>query len=119
MRPASATERCACGRSFPLIEEVIGRVDDSIKLADGRSVGRLDHLFKGVEGILEAQIRQDRIDAITMLVVPSATFNDRTRETLENNTRYRLGEGIALEIRLVDAIPRTRNGKFKGVVCNI
>jgi len=52
-------------------------------------------------------------------VVPSATFNDRTRETLENNTRYRLGEGIALEIRLVDAIPRTRNGKFKGVVCDI
>ena len=119
VRPAPATERCACGRSFPLIEEVIGRVDDSIKLADGRSVGRLDHLFKGVEGILEAQIRQDRVDAITMLVVPSATFNDRTRETLENNTRYRLGEGIALEIRLVDAIPRTRNGKFKGVVCNI
>jgi len=119
VRPAPATERCACGRSFPLIEEVIGRVDDSIKLADGRSVGRLDHLFKGVEGILEAQIRQDRVDAITMLEVPSATFNDRTRETLENNTRYRLGEGIALEIRLVDAIPRTRNGKFKGVVCDI
>ena len=119
VHPASAAERCACGRSFPLIEEVIGRVDDSIKLADGRSVGRLDHLFKGVEGILEAQIRQDRVDAITMLVVPSATFNDRTRETLENNTHYRLGEGIALEIRLVDAIPRTRNGKFKGVVCNI
>jgi len=119
VRPAPATGRCACGRSFPLIEEVIGRVDDSIKLVDGRSVGRLDHLFKGVEGILEAQIRQDRVDAITMLVVPSATFNDRTRETLENNTRYRLGEGIALEIRLVDAIPRTRNGKFKGVVCNI
>src|SRR5712691_12826559 len=119
VRPAPATERCACGRSFPLIEEVIGRVDDSIKLADGRSVGRLDHLFKGVEGILEAQIRQDRLDTIAMLVVPSPTFNERTRETLENNTRYRLGDGIALEIRLVEAISRTRNGKFKGVVCNI
>jgi len=119
VRPAPAKERCACGRSFPLIEQVIGRVDDPIKLADGRSVGRLDHIFKGVEGILEAQIRQDRLDAITMLVVPSASFNERTRETLLNNARYRLGDGIALEIRLVDAIPRTRNGKFKGVVCNI
>jgi phenylacetate-CoA ligase len=119
VRPAPAKERCACGRSFPLIEQVIGRVDDPIKLIDGRSIGRLDHLFKGVEGILEAQIRQDRLDAITMLVVPSATFNDRTRETLQNNARYRLGDGIALEIRLVDAIRRTRNGKFKGVVCNV
>jgi len=119
VRPAPAKERCGCGRSFPLIEQVIGRVDDSIKLTDGRSIGRLDHLFKGVEGILEAQIRQDRVDAITFFIVPSSTFNDRTRETLQSNARYRLGGRIALEIRLVDAIPRTRNGKFKGVVCNV
>jgi len=119
VRPAPAKERCGCGRSFPLIEQVIGRVDDSIKLTDGRSIGRLDHLFKGVEGILEAQIRQDRVDAITFFIVPSSTFNDRTRETLQSNARYRLGGGIALEIRLVDAIPRTKNGKFKGVICNV
>ncbi len=119
VRPAAAQERCACGRSFPLIEQILGRVDDSIKLTDGRSIGRLDHLFKGVEGILEAQIRQDRPDAVTFLIVPSATFNGRTRETLHNNARYRLGDGIALEIRLVETIPRTRNGKFKGVVCNV
>jgi phenylacetate-coenzyme A ligase PaaK-like adenylate-forming protein len=119
IRPAPANERCACGRSFPLIEQIVGRVDDSIKLADGRSIGRLDHLFKGVEGILEAQIRQDRLDALTILVVPSGGFNGRTRETLQNNARYRLGDGIALEIRLVDAIPRSKNGKFKGVICNV
>jgi phenylacetate-CoA ligase len=119
VRPAAADERCACGRSFPLIEQVIGRLDDSIKLSDGRSIGRLDHLFKGVEGILEAQIRQDRLDALTMLVVPTATFNDRTREVLQSNVRHRIGDEINLEIRLVDAIPRTGNGKFRGVVCNV
>ena len=119
VRPAAAGQHCACGRSFPLIEQVIGRQDDSIKLGDGRSIGRLDHLFKGVTGILEAQIRQDRLDALTMLVVPSAAFNDRTREVLQNNVRHRMGDEIGLEITLVDAIPRTSNGKFKGVVCNV
>jgi phenylacetate-CoA ligase len=119
VRPAAAGQRCACGRSFPLIEQVIGRVDDPIKLYDGRSIGRLDHVFKGVEGLLEAQIRQDRLDAVTILVVPSATFNERTREVLNSNFRQRLGDGPALEIRLVDAIPRTANGKFKGVVSNV
>ncbi|HEU0306965.1 MAG TPA: phenylacetate--CoA ligase family protein, partial [Lysobacter sp.] len=117
--PASPRERCACGRSFPLIEQVIGRVDDAIKLADGRSIGRLDHIFKGVDGILEAQIRQERFDAITILIVPSPEYGDRTREALHNNARYRLGDGTSLDIRLVDMIPRTRNGKFKGVVCTI
>lgn len=119
VRPAPAGRRCACGRSFPLIEEVLGRVDDSIKLPDGRSVGRLDHLFKGVEGILEAQIRQDRLDAVTLLIVAAPTYTDRTRDVLKSNARHRLGNGIELDIRLVDAIPRTRNGKFKGVVCNV
>ena len=119
VRPAPANERCACGRLFPLIEQIIGRVDDSIKLPDGRSIGRLDHLFKGVEGILEAQIRQDRLDALTILVVPSGGFNGRTRETLQDNARYRLGDGVAVEIQMVDAIPRTKNGKFKGVICNV
>lgn len=119
VRPAAAGQRCACGRSFPLIEQILGRVDDPIKLSDGRSIGRLDHVFKGVDGMLEAQIRQDRLDAVTILVVPSATFNERTREVLSRNFRQRLGDGPALEIRLVDAIPRTRNGKFKGVVSNV
>jgi phenylacetate-CoA ligase len=119
VRRAPEQERCACGRSFPLIDQVVGRADDAIRLPDGRSVGRLDHLFKGVDGILEAQIRQERLDALTMLVVPSAGFSDDTRRTLHANVRYRLGDEISLDIRLVDSIPRTRNGKFKGVVCNV
>jgi len=119
VRPAPDGERCACGRSFPLVEQIVGRSDDPIRLSDGRSVGRLDHIFKGVDGILEAQIRQERLDAVTILLVPAATFNDRTRATLLGNARERLGEEVAVELRAVSAIPRGANGKFKGVVCNL
>lgn len=119
VRPAPTQARCACGRSFPLIEQVIGRADDAIKLADGRSIGRLDHVFKDVDGVLEAQIRQDHPDRVTILVVPSAAYSERTPARLRDNVRHRLGDEIGLEIRRVEAIPRARNGKFKGVVCNI
>ena len=119
VRPAPVGESCACGRSFPLIDEVIGRADDPIKLPDGRSVGRLDHLFKGVEGILEAQIRQERPDRLSILLVPSTGFSDRTRTSLRANVSHRLGDGIALEIRVVESIPRSANGKFKAVVCTV
>jgi phenylacetate-CoA ligase len=119
VRPAPTGERCSCGRSFPLIAQVIGRADDAIKLADGRSIGRLDHIFKGVEGVLEAQIRQDRLDTVTILVVSGAGFSERTRATLLGNARERLGAQTQVEVQLVDTIPRTRNGKFKGVVCNV
>ena len=116
VRPAPAGARCECGRSFPLIDEVVGRMDDAVRLADGRSIGRLDHIFKGVEGILEAQIRQDRLDAITILLVPAPGYGERTVDRLLGNARERLGERTAIEVRAVDSIPRTKNGKFRGVV---
>ncbi len=119
VRPAPHGKDCPCGRVFPLVEQVVGRADDEIKLPDGRSIGRLDHIFKGVASVLEAQIRQDQPDVVTMRVVPAPGFDERTRETLVRNARQRLGERIALEVELVGAIPRTGNGKFRNVICNV
>jgi len=117
VRPAPAQERCACGRAFPLLEEIAGRDDDAVQLPDGRSIGRLDHVFKGVEGVVEAQIRQEGAGAVAVLVVPAADFGEHTRRALLRNLRERLGRDVALEIRRVDAIPRGANGKFRSVVC--
>ncbi len=119
VRPAPQGERCVCARALPLIESVAGRADDVLKLPDGRVIGRLDHIFKDVGGIIEAQIRQDRSDQVTILVVPAATFSKREEEIVLRNARERLGEAVSLEIRLVDTIQRTANGKLRGVVCNI
>ena len=119
VRPAPEGQRCICARPLPLIESVAGRTDDVLKLPDGRVIGRLDHIFKDVGGIIEAQIRQDRNDEVTILVVPAATFSERDKESLRRNARERLGEIVSLEIRLMDAIPRTANGKLRGVVCNV
>jgi phenylacetate-CoA ligase len=119
VRPAAPDRRCPCARSFPLIEQVVGRMDDAVKTRDGRSIGRLDHIFKGVDGILEAQVRQDRLDAVTILVVPAAGYGGCTVDQLVGNARERLGEQMAIEVRPVESISRSRNGKLKGVVCNV
>lgn len=116
VRPATEGLRCPCGRAFPLIEEIDGRRDDAIRLADGRSIGRLDHVFKGLTGILEAQIRQVGAEAVTVHVVPASGWGEATRRALLGNLRERLGDGVALAVETVDAIPRGANGKFKGVV---
>jgi phenylacetate-CoA ligase len=116
VRPAPPDERCACGRAFPLIEAVLGRDDDPVTLPDGRSIGRLDHVFKGLAGIVEAQIRQARPDTIEVLVVPAPDFGAATCRQLIANLRERVGNDVVLSIRDVDAIPRGANGKFKGVV---
>lgn len=119
VRPAPAGERCVCGRTFPLIEAIAGRDDDALRLPDGRTIGRLDHVFKGLSGIVEAQIRQERADAVAVLVVAAPGYGEATRRALLANLRERLGDGVALEIRRVDAIARGANGKLRGVVSAI
>ena len=119
VRPAPEGESCPCGRAFPLIAEILGRMDDAVRLPDGRSIGRLDHVFKGVDGVLEAQLRQERADALEILLVPAPGFDARDRSRILANARERLGPTIDLELRCVERIARDARGQFRGVVCTL
>jgi phenylacetate-CoA ligase len=110
---------CLCGRSFPLIHRILGREDAYIKTPSGRRLGRLDHIFKGLNFIVEAQIVQDRLDEITIFIVPTEKFSSHERQLLIKSATHYLGEEIKVTINLVPNILRTKNGKFKSVICNI
>ena len=111
--------RCACGRSFPVVERIHGRADDYIKLRDGRRIGRLDHIFKGLSGIAEAQIVQDRLESVSILVVPIGAFGEDRRRALIDNARQRLGKETEIDVQVVPNIPRTSSGKFRSVICRV
>jgi phenylacetate-CoA ligase len=108
-------EACSCGRSFPVIKTVEGRLDDVIYRKDGTPVGRLDPVFKGGIGIRMAKIVQDVIGDVTVLVTIDDNFGVRERCWLNNELRKRLGKDIEINIKVVEDIPRERNGKFKAV----
>jgi phenylacetate-CoA ligase len=110
---------CACGRPGDVFLDVDGRIEDYVVTPDGRWVGRLDHIFKEQLDVAEAQILQERPDVIEVLVVPRATFGARAEEALRKEIRTRLGEAIRIEVRLVDAIARERNGKFRAVKSSV
>lgn len=112
-------EACPCGRTLPLLGSIEGRADDVLVTPDGRRVGRLDPVFKADLRIREAQVVQEEIDAVTVLVVPDAAFGERDAHELEARLKERLGGGMRIAIRKVDAIPRGPNGKFRAVVCRI
>ena len=121
VKPAPADQRCDCGRAFPLVEEIIGRRDDFIKLPDGRRMAAClaGNMFRGVPGVLEGQIRQDQADTITVLVVPSHGYSDRSELALRHNARARIGDSLKCEVKVVDEIARSNRGKFKAVICTV
>ncbi|RBW49719.1 phenylacetate--CoA ligase family protein [Marinobacter sp. F3R11] len=99
----------------PWIKSVNGRVDDYIETSDGRLIGRIDHIFKGVDGIQEAQVVQKLPGSATIRLVKDSTaeFNE---STLVSNCKQRLGDDFLVTIEQVQIIPRGRNGKFRSVV---
>lgn len=110
---------CPCGRSFRVVKQVLGRVDDAIRTPDGRHVVMLDWIFSGLFGLVEAQVVQERLDEVAIRIVAGAEFGHRDEQALLQRARERLGEQVIVRIERVADIPRTRNGKFRQIVSRI
>jgi phenylacetate-CoA ligase len=110
---------CPCGRPGETFLDVEGREDDFVMTPDGRLVGRLDHIFKEQSDVAEAQILQDRKEAIKVLIVPRIHYGKAAERQLMRNIRDRLGEEIEVEIEIVNEIIREPNGKFRAVKSSV
>jgi len=109
-------EECRCGRHFPVVGEIVGRVDDIIITPEGKKVGRLDPIFKGGLNIKETQIVQTAIDEIVLKIVPAVGYSDDDRRFLEDQLIRRIGASTKFVFETVDEIPRDQRGKFRSVV---
>jgi phenylacetate-CoA ligase len=115
---ASQRESCACGRTLPLLESIEGRLDDVLFTTDGRRIGRLDPVFKTGLPIHEAQIIQVSLDHIRVRYVPAAEFTSIAADSLIARLRAHLGN-VHVTLERVDEVPRTANGKFRAVICEL
>lgn len=112
----ASDQTCACGRQFPIIEGIDGRIEDACYTADGRRIIRFDTVFKGVANIRQAQVVQERLDAFSILVDAAEGFGDSDVDRLRENMRLHVG-AVDVTVRRVDTIARTAAGKFRAVVC--
>jgi phenylacetate-CoA ligase len=110
---------CSCGRPGRVVAGIDGRLEDYIVLRNGTKLGRLDHLFKDMINIREAQIRQRSSGELLIRVVPSDRYTDADERTLLRETRMRVGENVEIEIERVEKIERTANGKLRFVVSEV
>ncbi|MEO8074718.1 MAG: AMP-binding protein [Acidobacteriota bacterium] len=118
-RACSGTqERCPCGRTLRQIGSIEGRSDDVVVTPDGRSIGRLGHLFKDDLPLREAQIIQEHLDRFRILCVPAAGYGPNVARVLTQRLRDRVGD-VGITVECVDEIPRGANGKFRAVISRV
>ena len=111
--------KCRCGRNFPVIEKIVGRNEDLLITPDGRQVGRLDPIFKGLQSIKEAQIIQEDYDKVVVKVVPGSGFCESDSKVIIKELRKRLGSQVSVTLSIVNSVPRTSAGKFKAVISKV
>ncbi|MBT9492548.1 MAG: phenylacetate--CoA ligase family protein [Paucibacter sp.] len=116
--PADPGLKCDCGRHFPVISHLVGRVDDYVLAPDGRQVNMMSNVLDNIPHLLEGQVRQDKPNELTLvLALPEGAPLDEA-EAIRTVHEY-IGSDMAVRIERVASVPRTGNGKLRVVVRTI
>jgi phenylacetate-CoA ligase len=116
----SEETECPCGSRFPIIDRIVGRIEDVVLTPEGRMVGRLDAALKYSPHIRLAQLVQESVGLLRVLLVCDPEYNEEEDEApLVRELRARLGSAIEIRIEKVDDIPRTKMGKLRFVISKV
>ncbi|MGZ8842236.1 MAG: phenylacetate--CoA ligase family protein [Pyrinomonadaceae bacterium] len=112
-------ESCSCGRHGRLVESIDGRKEDYVVLSDGSRVGRMDHVFKNMLNIREAQIYQREVGKVVIRVVRGSEYREEDKQKLLAEAKGRLGDRAEIDVQYVEKLGRTRTGKLRLVISEL
>jgi len=108
---------CECGRPFPMIEPVAGRVEDAVYGSRGNDIGPLLYrTLNGVSGIQESQIAQIDNGRFEIRVVPGPGYSGAVANQMIRNVRDYVDSGIEVDVICVPRIAKTVRGKHQWIV---
>jgi len=118
---AAGTQPCRCGRGFPTMQLLQGRVDDFIVLPSGRSFSprMVNPAFENLPGILEHVLVQEAPDWIVAHLNVREDHRSTTPNMVERALRELFGEPIRLDVRLTTELERGRTGKLRCIVSRV
>ena len=114
-------EPCSCGLPYPVLEDLVGRVNDMLLAADGSRVHG-STLGAGLRTVLASvplgAIRQVLFQQIDqqhwrVLVESDIGFADETSTKLVELVRSTCGNSCQVEVERVNLVPREASGKFR------
>lgn len=113
-------QQCPCGRIFPIIDRIEGRIGDYLLGEDGQKIHILNHIPKGVNGLIATQFIQNKANTIEVqVVVDIVLFDAEQKQILIDNTKARLGQKMEVFVKIVDTIQKTKNGKTRQAICTV
>ncbi len=112
---------CPCGRGLPVINRVLGRVRNMLRLPGGEQVWPLigEPSYIQIPAIRQYQIVQTSLERLEVKLVTSAPLTEEEEAKLRRIILDRLGHPFDLVLSYHDEIPRSAGGKFEDFRCEI
>ncbi len=115
----ASTQRCACGRGLPMLQEIQGRSTDFVVAADGSLMHGLAliYILRDMPELQSFKIVQQSRALTTVYLVPGAGLDrGRAQASIVQGFRRRLGADVDVALEWVEQIPPEKSGKFRYVV---
>lgn len=110
---------CSCGRNYPLLKRIEGRILDVVVSKKKRVMPftRIQHLVVNVtRNVKECQFYQDTEGEIVLRIVQKEQYSQNDTDAIQQRFQQLFGDEFDLCITFVDAIPRTKRGKYKFLI---
>ena len=122
----SERESCPCGvhSGMPLLERVVGRSADVLRLPDG-TVSHWTLIYYAIKDtldpgtLMEHQAHQLAIDRFRLLAVKGPAFNERVFAQFLERLQRDLGSQTTVEVEFVESIDREASGKLRYFVSEL
>lgn len=121
-RAVVSAEACPCGRTYPLLKRVAGRIADYLVTPEGEYISGIsltENFTTLIPGLYQAQIVQEERDHVLIRVVPKADFGDESRREIARLVAERFGPRMRHDVELVEKIPQEPSGKYRFAICQV
>nr|WP_231476718.1 phenylacetate--CoA ligase family protein [Methanoculleus sp. MH98A] len=111
-------DSCTCGRAYPMLERVEGRLQEFIVTKNRRfismtAVNMHSDIF---DNVAQFQFHQEKEGEALLRIVRKPGYSDRDTERILRELDRKFDGDVDVTICFVDEIPRTRRGKYQFLI---
>ncbi|GAB4345899.1 MAG: hypothetical protein Kow0099_26620 [Candidatus Abyssubacteria bacterium] len=116
---------CPCGRPFPMVERIFGRLGNVVVTPDGQRLHSIIfyYIMKGLAekggGVRSFKVYQKAQDRLSVLLVKDSHFTENTLQFLMKEFERHFGPEMQVNFEFCESIPREKSGKLRDFVQEI
>lgn len=113
-------QKCNCGREYPLLERVEGRLQELVVTKDGRLVTLTALIFaqhfEAFSRIKQMQLIQEKKGELAVRIAKTRIYSKSNEQEILHKMQMCVGNDLDINFEYVDHIPRTQNGKYRFLI---